>query len=94
MPDGKLRDVVLGYDSVAEYENDDAHLGSTIGRCANRIGPFDETKKPGFELNGVKYYLAENSAKSVHLHGGYKGFDRKVFEYETDNNRICKKGWR
>ncbi|MBQ8827852.1 MAG: galactose mutarotase, partial [Clostridia bacterium] len=88
MNDGKSRDIVLGYDTVQEYENDDAHLGATIGRCANRIGPFDNTGKPGFELCGKKYYLAENSAKSVHLHGGNKGFDRKVFRYKTGENYV------
>ena len=32
------RDVVLGYDSVAEYENANSCFGSTMGRCTNRIG--------------------------------------------------------
>ena len=34
---GKLGDVVLGWDTLAEYEKNDPHLGSTVGRVGNRI---------------------------------------------------------
>ena len=52
MADGNLRDVVLGYDTPAEYEADkDTYFGATIGRIANRINACDDTGKPGFILN-------------------------------------------
>ena len=35
---GNPVDIVLGYDSIAEYENGSGYLGALIGRCANRIG--------------------------------------------------------
>ena len=36
--DGGLTDVVLGYDTAAEYETGRGHLGGMIGRVANRLG--------------------------------------------------------
>ena len=35
---GKLTDVVLGYETVAEYEQNGGYMGATLGRVANRIG--------------------------------------------------------
>ena len=71
-PDGKAVDVVLGFDDVAGYENHDAYFGATVGRYANRI------KYGRFEIGGQAYQLALNNGK-CHLHGGQKGFDKRVF---------------
>lgn len=35
--DFKLVDVVLGYEDIATYEQDDKYLGAIVGRHANRI---------------------------------------------------------
>ena len=78
---GKLVDVVLGYDSVKEYEENDGYLGATIGRVGNRI------KNGKFTLNGVDYTLAINNGPN-HLHGGLKGFDKVVWESEEKENSI------
>ena len=78
---GKLVDVVLGYDSVKEYEENDGYLGATIGRVGNRI------KKGKFTLNGEDYALAINNGPN-HLHGGLKGFDKVVWESEEKENSI------
>ena len=48
---GKITDVVLGYDSVADYENADGYLGALVGRVANRIAG------ASFELDGETYTL-------------------------------------
>jgi len=72
---GKLVDVCLGYDSAAAYEDNDGHLGGSIGRYGNRIG------KAEFVLNGKTYKLAKNNNQN-HLHGGPTGFDRRVWQYE------------
>jgi len=69
---GKLRDVVLGFDSVGAYEGHGKYIGATIGRFANRIGG------ASFTLNGETYRLETNDAPN-HLHGGYKGFDKRVW---------------
>lgn len=67
-------DVVLGYDSVSEYENNDGYLGATIGRNANRI------KDGKFDIYGVPYAVTINEkSKSNNLHGGFCGFDSQIW---------------
>lgn len=69
---GKLGDVVLGFDSVADYEKSTSYIGALIGRYGNRIG------KGRFTLNGKEYVLATNNGEN-HLHGGPKGYDKVVW---------------
>lgn len=78
---GNPVDVVLGYDTAAEYEADDAHLGGTIGRVANRIGG------AAFTLGGTTYRLAANDGEN-HLHGGLRGFDRRMWDLCSDGISI------
>lgn len=73
--DGKLGDVVLGYDTLDGYLKDTAHHGAIVGRYANRIG------KARFKLDGKTYKLAANNGPNT-LHGGIKGFDRYVWNAE------------
>lgn len=63
----RLRDVCLGYATLAEYEADHASLGAAIGRHANRIG------RASFSLNGQTFLLEKNDGQN-HLHGGSHGF--------------------
>jgi aldose 1-epimerase len=74
MPDrtGQMGDVVLGYDTLAEYEKDSPYFGCLVGRYGNRIA------KGRFTLNGVTYTLATNNYPNA-LHGGLKGFDKVVW---------------
>lgn len=78
---GKSVDVVLGYDTVQEYEENDGYLGATIGRVGNRI------RKGKFTLNGENYTLAVNNGPN-HLHGGFKGFDKAVWKADEKENGI------
>lgn len=78
---GKSVDVVLGYDTVQEYEENDGYLGATIGRVGNRI------RKGKFTLNGENYTLAVNNGPN-HLHGGLKGFDKAVWKADEKENGI------
>ena len=71
--DGKMDDVVLGFDSVAEYEEKSPYFGCITGRYANRIA------KGKFSIDGKDYTLATNNDPS-HLHGGEKGFDKQVWK--------------
>jgi aldose 1-epimerase len=74
--DGKLADIVLGYDTLDEYiKNNSPYFGALIGRCGNRIS------KGKFTLEGVQYTLAQNTPPN-HLHGGIKGFDKVVWKGE------------
>jgi aldose 1-epimerase len=79
---GKLGDVVLGYDSLEGYENDKAYLGAIVGRYANRIAHAQ------FTLDGKAYTLAKNNGENS-LHGGIKGFNKKVW---TANEIPAKNG--
>lgn len=70
--EGKLADVVLGFDSLEGYLGVNPYLGAIVGRFANRI----ENAK--FELNGVEYKVAKNDGNN-HLHGGIVGFDKVIW---------------
>jgi aldose 1-epimerase len=72
---GKLADVVLGYDNLADYLRGSPYFGALVGRYGNRIA------KGKFTLNGVTYQLAINNGPN-HLHGGIKGFDKVVWRAE------------
>jgi aldose 1-epimerase len=70
---GKLDDVVLGFDNLGDYvKGNNPYFGALIGRYGNRIA------KGRFTLNGVEYKLATNNGEN-HLHGGVKGFDKVVW---------------
>ncbi|MGH7616970.1 MAG: aldose epimerase family protein [Gemmatimonadaceae bacterium] len=73
--DGKLDDVVLGYDSIEEYARDTRYFGAIVGRYANRIAG------ARFTLDGVTYQLPANDGAN-HLHGGPNGFQRAVWTAE------------
>lgn len=75
-PAGSSRSVVLGYDTLAEYEYDEAHHGALIGRYANRIA------SGSFELDGRRYELSRNKGEMT-LHGGFIGFDRRLWAAEA-----------
>ena len=71
---GRLSDVVLGYDSLAQYvKSNGPYFGAVVGRYANRIAGGT------FVLNGDVYQLATNNGAN-HLHGGIRGFDKVVWE--------------
>jgi aldose 1-epimerase len=61
---GKIGDVVLGYDTLAGYQAGTASFGATVGRYANRIGGAK------FSLDGKEYVLEKNNGEN-HLHGGF-----------------------
>lgn len=72
---GKLADVVLGYNSLDDYLKRGGLFGAVVGRYANRIGGAK------FTLNGVEYQLAPNNRPN-HIHGGKKGFDKVIWRLE------------
>ena len=79
---GKINDVVLGYDSIDGYVQDPSYFGAIVGRVGNRIS------KGKFSLDGKDYALAINNNEN-HLHGGIQGFNKKVWTPEiTESNGL------
>ncbi len=78
MPDrnGKLDDMLLGFDTIPEYEANSPYFGALIGRYGNRIA------KGKFTLDGKDYTLAINDPPNT-LHGGKVGFDKHVWKAMT-----------
>jgi aldose 1-epimerase len=70
---GKMGDVVLGFDNLEGYLGPHPHFGGAIGRYGNRIA------KGKFTLDGKEYQLAINNPPNS-LHGGPTGFDRRVWK--------------
>ena len=78
---GRLLDITLGFDSLADYENSDTYFGALIGRFANRIG------KGRFSLEGREYTLACNN-NGNHLHGGDVGFNSRIWSADIKGNKL------
>ena len=70
---GAFADVVLGYETLDEYVRNPRYFGGLIGRHANRIAC------GRFSLNGKQYQLTQNNGVN-HLHGGARGFDKRVWQ--------------
>jgi aldose 1-epimerase len=80
--EGKIADVVLGYDSVAPYEADKGtYFGAIVGRYGNRIA------RGTFAIDGSTFHVPLNNGANA-LHGGTIGFDRKVWTAQTLANGV------
>jgi len=73
--DGRLGDIVLGFDDLDGYVEGSPYFGAIVGRYANRIA------NGQFTLAGETYHLATNNGPN-HLHGGVRGFDKIVWHAE------------
>jgi aldose 1-epimerase len=74
--DGQLANVSLGFADLAGYlDYNDPYFGCIAGRYANRIA------RGFFTLDGETYQLPTNDG-SNHLHGGIRGFDKRVWDAE------------
>lgn len=74
-PSRQMPNIVLGFNNLNDYETKNSpgpHFGAIIGRYANRIA------NGVFTLDGVTYCLDANNGPNT-LHGGFKGFDTKVW---------------
>ena len=76
---GHKDDVVLGYDTAQEYLTRPNFFGASVGRYANRIA------KGKFALDGKTYTLATNDGPNS-LHGGTKGFDKRMWKIDSVSN--------
>ncbi|MDI6936586.1 galactose-1-epimerase, partial [Serratia sp. Se-PFBMAAmG] len=71
MQDGSVREALLGCATPSDYLHQDAYLGATVGRYANRIA--------SAELKPLNLLLAANQG-AHQLHGGPDGFDKRRWQ--------------
>jgi len=79
--DGNVIDIVLGFDTMAqylssEYLNNKSYLGAIVGRYANRVG------NACIKIDEDTYQLSPNLSPHQ-IHGGFEGFDSKVWHVEN-----------
>ena len=80
--DGKIEDVVLGFDDVAGYEVNPSFFGSVIAPSANRIGG------ASFELNGETYLLKKNNGEN-NLHSDEEiGAHKRVWDVTENDESV------
>ena len=78
---GKMTDVVLGYDNIQQYvDNPNNNYGGLIGRYGNRIA------NGKFTLDGVEYQLPQNNNGHC-LHGGPEGYHTVVWDAKQVNDQ-------
>ncbi len=80
---GKLTDVVLGYDNLRQYAdtvNSPSDFGSTVGRYANRI------KDGKITVDGKEYQLRQNDGPNCLHGGGNTGWMHKVYDAQQTND--------
>jgi aldose 1-epimerase len=76
---GKLADVVLGFDILADYETKNRYFGAIVGRFANRL------REGSISVSGEKHQLSLNRPPHQ-IHGGNKGFDKVLWNADTQQN--------
>jgi len=79
--DGRIEDIVLGFDTPQEYAQPGPYFGCVVGRVANRIA------RGKFSLDGKEYTLAINNGPN-HLHGGLVGFDKRIWTAEKVDGSV------
>ena len=77
---GTFANVVLGFDNLEQYLKPNPYFGATIGRFGNRIA------LGKFTLDGKEYQLATNNGPNS-LHGGLKGFDKRIWQAHPTNSK-------
>ena len=80
--DGRLADVVLGFDTLEPYLTDSPYFGALVGRYGNRIA------KGRFTLDGQDFRLPTNNGNN-HLHGGAPGFDKAMWQASIEGDSLC-----
>jgi aldose 1-epimerase len=78
---GKLADVVLGYNDLESYLNGERFFGSNPGPFANRI------KDASFTIDGQTYHLTPNEGANL-LHSGSSAIEAEVWSYEVENDAV------
>lgn len=79
--EGKMGDVLVGFDTAEEYLADNPCFGATVGRVANRIAGARAV------LNGREYRFDANDGTGC-LHGGFSGYDLRRWSAEPEGETL------
>ena len=74
------RDIVCGFDHADRYLHSGTYYGAVAGRCCNRM--------KSLLIGGKEYPVTFNENGTNHLHGGFHGFDKKIWDvspFKTEN---------
>ncbi len=74
------KETVLGFEDANGYLQSSCYYGAIVGRCCGR--QYDLT------VGDSVFPLSKNENGAVHLHGGFHGFDRKLWQAETEQNAL------
>lgn len=80
---GGQTNIVCGFETLEQYLAGHPFFGATTGRYANRIA------QGRFMLDGKEYSLPINNGPN-HLHGGIKGFDKRLWKSEPQDDNAVK----
>ncbi|OYT17214.1 MAG: hypothetical protein B7C24_03730 [Bacteroidetes bacterium 4572_77] len=75
--EGELKDIVLGYDNIRDYETDPYYMGALIGPVAGRIANAQYVEES-------KTIKLEQNHQTHHLHGGSHGLHQKLWNYSSE----------
>ncbi len=75
------KDVVCGFDDPDSYLESTCYYGALIGRYCNRLDHLC--------IEGVDYPITMNEKGTNQLHGGYCGFDKKLWEVEPGEDSLA-----
>lgn len=78
---GGLSDVIAGFDTAEGLEADDASMGKTVGRVANRISD------KGINFDGKHFDITKNINGEFTLHGNHE-YSKAVWDFETGNDFV------
>ncbi len=82
--DGRIDDVVLGYDDVTDYTLHGGYLGATVGRNCNRI------HGAKVAIDGKEYILDDNE-NGNNLHSGFHGYNSLLWDFEVIEEELAVK---
>lgn len=78
---GDFADVMLGFKTIEEYQQNGASHGAVVGPFANRIG------NASFTIDGETYNFEVNNGEAC-LHSGSDSWYRKVWDHQKEGNKL------
>lgn len=74
------KDLVCGFDDAEAYLNSGCYYGALVGRCCNRMAHL--------RIGDKEHPISLNENGNTHLHGGFCGMDRKIWQVIPEKNSL------